>query len=77
MGLHEAKAHQAYKINRILPVEDNAISTRMRQLGSIEGETVICRAISRLKFGPLLFNLRDISVALSRQEAALIEVEPV
>ncbi len=77
MGLHEAKAQQVYKINRILTVEDDAISIRMRQLGFIEGETVMCRAISHLNFGPLLFYVRDISVALSRQEASLIEVEPV
>lgn len=75
MGLHEAKAHQTYKINRILAVEDNAISIRMRQLGFVEGETVVCRAVSHLNFGPLLFFLRDISVALTRQEAALIEVD--
>ena len=77
MGLHEAKAHQTYKINRILTVEDNALSIRMRQLGFVEGESVVCRAVSRLNFGPLLFNLREVSVALTRQEAALIEVEPV
>jgi len=77
MGLHEAKAAQTYKINRILALEDSVITIRMRQLGFIEGETVTCRAVSHLNFGPLLFSLRDISVAITRQEAALIEVTPL
>ena len=75
MRLNEAKASQTYRINRILTLEENTLTIRMRQLGFVEGEEVHCRAISHLNFGPLLFIVRDISVALTREEASLIEVE--
>lgn len=75
MKLNEAKASQQYKINRILTLEESTLSIRMRQLGFVEGELVTCRAISHLNFGPLLFIVRDISIALTREEASLIEVE--
>ena len=75
MKLNEAKASQKYKINKILAQEESILSIRMRQLGFVEGEEVFCRAISHLNLGPLLFIVRDISIALTREEASLIEVE--
>ena len=75
MKLNEAKASKTYIINRILTAEESTLSIRMRQLGFVEGEEVMCRAVSHLNFGPLLFVVRDISIALTRKEAALIEVK--
>jgi len=75
MTLTEVIPRETYRITAILASEEDALATRLRQLGFVPGMEFICEAVAPLIRNPYLVRIRGINVALARHEALLVKIE--
>jgi Fe2+ transport system protein FeoA len=76
MNLIDAKRNQLYTITKLLDC-DKSIQSRFFQLGFMPGNELILKRKAPLFGDPLLFEIGDSQIALTKLEAALIEVDKV
>jgi Fe2+ transport system protein FeoA len=77
MNLTSAVLYQRYLIRAVLSGEESPLTVRLRQLGFVEGMELVCEARAPILKNPLLVRIRGIQVALTAQEAVLLEIEEV
>ncbi len=77
MTLALAKPKQSFRILRLVVEEDSALGIRLRQLGFVEGVSCECLTVAPLVRSPFLILIRGMRVALTRDEAALVQVQEV
>jgi Fe2+ transport system protein FeoA len=75
MDLTSARLHQRYLIRAVHSPDESPVSVRLRQLGFVEGMEVVCEARAPILKNPFLIRIRGIQVALTAQEARLLEIE--
>ncbi len=74
MDLTFAVLHQRYLIRAVHSPEESPVTVRLRQLGFVEGIEIVCEARAPLLKNPLLVRIRGVQIALTAQEARLLEI---
>ncbi len=74
MTLLNALKNQTYLISAILECDD-AIKSRFFQLGFIPGNKILLKRKAPLFGDPLLVEIDDSQIALTKSEANLIQIE--
>jgi Fe2+ transport system protein FeoA len=74
MTLLNAEKNQPYTITQILPC-DELLRSRFFQLGFIPGSELILRRKAPVFGDPLLFEIGDSQIAITKSEAILVEIE--
>lgn len=74
MDLTFAVLNQRYLIRAVHSPEESPVTVRLRQLGFVEGIEIVCEARAPLLKNPLLVRIRGVQIALTAQEARLLEI---
>jgi Fe2+ transport system protein FeoA len=74
MNLLNAKKNHLYTITQILQC-DESLRSRFFQLGFIPGSELLLKRKAPIFGDPLLFEIGDSQIALTKSEALLVEVE--
>lgn len=77
MTLADISPIRYYRILALTATEESVMATRLRQLGFVPGMRFVCEAVAPLVKNPYLVRIRGINVALSRNEALLINIEEI
>ncbi|MFT6630548.1 MAG: Fe2+ transport system protein FeoA [Bacteriovoracaceae bacterium] len=76
MTLNEAVKNKWYTINSISE-ESEELQSRFIKLGFIPGAKVLLKRAAPIFQDPLLFQLEDSQIALTRAEAKVIEIKEI
>jgi Fe2+ transport system protein FeoA len=76
MTLNQATKKKWYSINSISEMDDE-LQSRFIKLGFIPGAKVMLKRSAPIFRDPLLFQLEDSQIALTREEAKIIKIEEI
>jgi Fe2+ transport system protein FeoA len=78
MTLCDSKPLKRYLIQGLAPLEgDDPRLIRLKQFGFIPGVELQCTQLSPWLKNPLLFFIRGMKIALTKEEASLVEVKEI
>jgi Fe2+ transport system protein FeoA len=78
MTLNDSKPLKKYQIVELICQDQNDPRViRLKQFGFIPGHSLSCKQLSPWLKNPILFEIRGMRVALTKEEASLVKVKEI